>query len=267
MREVKRNLLHHLLFCWKICETAVPFHLKDATRRSGKCEAGTHRGPSREHFSKPTQTDLDKDMDSHSNSKGALWNRLHVFAVWGTAVGLVFFAIYPATNWIATLRTNHYNLYWDTELAIPFCPFFVWPYLSMYGLFFLPPFFLSPGQLKRLAQELIVATSLAGIIFLILPAHLGFDRILPSDPLYRMVFTQIFFFDHPHNLAPSLHVAYSTAIVLSIAIHIGNFARYMLYGWLIFLALSTLLIHQHHLIDVISGAAMAVLINLWRKKI
>lgn len=186
---------------------------------------------------------------------------------WGGLVGLAFFSIYPTTNWLAGLRSDQFRLFIEPELGLPFVPEFIWLYLSMYALFMLPPFFLSPPDLRRLAKELISATCLAGAIFLILPARLGFARTLPPDAFYRELFESLFTVDQPFNLVPSLHVVYSTAIVLAVAARAGTAARALLFPWLALVLASTVLVHQHHLLDVFAGLALALLMrSYWKEK-
>lgn len=150
---------------------------------------------------------------------------------------------------------------------MPFVPEFIWPYLSMYVLFILPPFFLSPGDLKRLAKELILATCLAGAIFLIFPARLGFARTLPADSFYHTLFQGMFALDQPFNLVPSLHVVYSAAIVLAISARANTTARSLLFAWLALVMASTVLVHQHHFLDVFAGLALSLLMRFyWKEK-
>jgi membrane-associated phospholipid phosphatase len=103
-------------------------------------------------------------------------------------------------------------------------------------------------------------------VFLALPARLGFERIVLDDVLYNSLFAQLFAVDLPHNLVPSLHVVYSAIIALSLAEGISNpMTRLALWAWLALLCLSTLLVHQHHLLDVVTGLVVALAFNLYFK--
>lgn len=130
---------------------------------------------------------------------------------------------------------------------------FIWFYLSMYLLFALPPFFLQPLELKRLGIELLVATAVAGVVFVIFPVKLGFERVTPDDPLYGRIYAAVFSIDKPFNLVPSLHVVYTCAIALSIGRRMREYSRGILLLWATLISLSTLLVHQHHLLDVVSA--------------
>lgn len=121
--------------------------------------------------------------------------------------------------------------------------------------------FLKEPALTKLGKEIIVGTCLSGIVFLLFPSVLGFERVIPNEA-YRNLFENIFALDLPHNMAPSLHIVYSGAILLAIfqsSEKKGIKAFAML--WLLFISLSTLLVHQHHLIDIFLGYILVILLN------
>lgn len=187
------------------------------------------------------------------------------FVLWGSLIGLVFFAIYPASNWLTSRRTGQLHLYFEDELSIPFLPQFVWLYLSMYLLFVLPPFFVPAHAAARVGKQLIAGCVVCGLLFLLFPAVLGFERALPPDAPYRQIFQAIHDVDAPHNLAPSLHVVFSGVIALACASFARTPFRWCLWVWFALIVLSTVLVHQHHLIDVASALLLvAALRSRWR---
>src|SRR5262249_16357336 len=56
-----------------------------------------------------------------------------------------------------------------------------------------------------------------------------------------------------YNMVPSLHVALSVACVNAFAGQGHGTGRILWWIWAVAIALSTLLTHQHHIIDVLSG--------------
>lgn len=185
-----------------------------------------------------------------------------IYGFWCSVVGVTFLAIYPLCNWISTQRASVYHFYLPAELLIPLEPVFIWCYLSLYALFLAPPFLLKVQELRKLGRSLVAATVFSGLLFLVLPTQLGFARELPEEPLYRPIFSALFSLDHPYNLAPSLHVVYSTLVVLALtAIPSHRRWRPFWWLWLLLLCLSTLLVHQHHLADILSGLLVASLFS------
>ncbi len=205
------------------------------------------------------------------NDSSRLWATRTVwktYGFWFVCISVVFFTVYPTCNWITAQRDVTYGLYLDAELSIPLVPEFVWAYLSLYILFLLPPFLLTPAEMNSLGKKLVTAIVVCGIVFLLVPTRLGFARVLPDTPLYDAVFESIFSVDLPHNLVPSLHVAFSTLILVSLFSVSRRLAGKMVFAtWLVLISLSTLFVHQHQLIDVVTGLLVALLIYpLFRDK-
>ena len=187
------------------------------------------------------------------------------YGAWACVVGVAFFAVYPACNWVTSLRPS-LALYAASELRIPFVPRLIWAYLSMYALFAAPPFFLEPAGLRTLGRQLTAATLFSGLLFILFPAKLGFARVVPTETLYAGLFSRLFALDLPHNLAPSLHVVFSALISLALCDRArAPWVRAACRAWLALLCASTVLVHQHHLLDVASGLAVASICRHWLK--
>jgi hypothetical protein len=195
---------------------------------------------------------------------GAALPRLRTYLFWSFWVGVAFFGVYPTMNWLTSLRPRPWHLYAPAELAIPFVPQFVWAYLSMYLLFLLPPFVLPVERMPILGRQLIAGSLVSALFFLLLPAELGFPRAVPAAAPYDAIFASVFRIDRPYNLVPSLHVIFSTAIALACAEVVRPPARAALRAWLAVIVASTVLVHQHHLMDV--AAALAVVVALRRSE-
>lgn len=184
--------------------------------------------------------------------------RLKSYLFWMVPVALVFFGLYPTTNIFTATRQDTLALWLPAELNIPFIPAFIWAYLSMYLIILVPVFFINRQQQRRLAIELMIVTLIAAVIFLLFPARLGFVRQLPAEPLYHALFKPLLALDYPYNLVPSLHVAWSCTVVLAITCQRKGWLVWGLYSWLGLIAVSTLFVHQHHLLDVITGGLLSL---------
>ncbi|MEO8381260.1 MAG: phosphatase PAP2 family protein [Acidobacteriota bacterium] len=187
--------------------------------------------------------------------------RLSTYLRWSLGVAVAFLTTYPTVNWLTSLRSWRLHLYLPGELAIPFVPELVWAYASLYALFVMPLFFLPAERIPALGRQLMAGSILSGVCFLLFPAELGFVRELPTAELYAWLFSSVFRVDHPYNLVPSLHVLYSATIVLACADHARPLARVLLWSWLALIAVSTVLIHQHHLLDLAVAFALVPLLR------
>jgi membrane-associated phospholipid phosphatase len=194
--------------------------------------------------------------------QGPRGQRLRTYLKWAAWVSVAFFAVYPTMNWITSMRSGPLHLYLASELAIPFVPELIWAYLSLYVLFLLPPLFIPAARMPALGKQLIMGTAASAIVFLLLPAELGFARTLPESTQYAGLYAAIFSVDRPYNLVPSLHVVFSAAIAMACADFARPRVRAVLFAWIGIVAASTVLVHQHHLIDV----AAAFLLVWWLRR-
>lgn len=190
--------------------------------------------------------------------------RWRTYGHWASFNLLIFGVFYPLVNWLTGLRASTFSLYLDGEMFIPFLPEWIWIYLSINLLFMLPPLFMRASDMPLLGRRMLAATVCGCVIFLLLPARLGFERVVPDDGLYRSVFVGLFQADGPHNLAPSLHVTYASLCILSFQVATRGWLARVAWGlWLASIMASTVLVHQHHLLDVVSGLLLAVSIARW----
>jgi len=170
--------------------------------------------------------------------------------------GLWFVLVYSGCDAITAHRDARVRIHFDWETKIPFVPDAVLVYMSIYPLFFAAPFVLRQRQeFLALAVTLNTVILAGGLGFLLLPAQLAFP---PSDELG--LFPHLFRFadrlNLTYNLVPSLHVALSVACIGAFVSKTGQAGRILLWSWSAAIAASTLLTHQHHLVDVVSGGGL-----------
>lgn len=193
-----------------------------------------------------------------SNRYRGIGNAL-LYARLAVPLSLLFAVVYFGTNWITSRRTGNYRLYFEWELAIPFVPSMMYVYASLLVLLLLPAFTHTRAQLIALARALVTALFVAAAVYLLLPAELGFVR--PGQvPGYNAVFQALYALEMPHNLVPSLHVAASTLFIAALYRNLSSiWIRAGLLLWGLLLCASVLLVHQHHVLDVVSGLLLGYL--------
>lgn len=176
---------------------------------------------------------------------------------WAGTLLVLFLLVYGGLNWFTARRSDHLSLWFEWERAIPFVPGMVWAYLSLFVSFFLPMFALDARGIDALCRRLALATMISGACFLLFPSRLGFDR-LDTVAGYEQIFGVIHFLDLPHNLAPSLHVSWSLILLLTLASVSTWWLRATFVLWIGLLIASVLLVHQHHVLDVVGGILVAL---------
>ena len=173
----------------------------------------------------------------------------------GAGIFALFVLLYASINYFTAGREGLWRVYWDWELSIPFWPGMILVYWSLGPLFLMPLFALDRSGLRRLAGALVWATVLAGLCWLLFPARLGFERVTEVGVLPG-AYALLYAVDLPHNLLPSLHVAYSAVLLAFLWCHAPRW-RVVWGGWFLLMCLSVLTVHQHHLADVVGGMGLA----------
>jgi membrane-associated phospholipid phosphatase len=133
-------------------------------------------------------------------------------------------------------------------------------YMSLYGLFVLAPFVLrSRRELRALVLTLAALILGGGIGFLVVPAELAFPP--PAEAALGRWAALYHFADRlnlTYDLVPSLHVAFAVACVAVFAPRAPRAGRVAVWAWGALIASATVLTHQHHVIDVVTGWLLAL---------
>lgn len=140
---------------------------------------------------------------------------------------------------------------------VPRVPFFLIAYVSLYPMILWAFHVQHSSQLYL--KKMLAAVFLGAVIHLMVPGRLDFPRV-PPEGIFSLPFELLYALDKPHNLAPSLHVVFAcfSASQLSRA-HPGG--RPLFLGWCVLIVASTVLTHQHHLIDVVTGWAFFLVVE------
>jgi len=186
------------------------------------------------------------------------------FQVYGLSIAflLLFVAIYGSTSALSAHIPWRLHVSFAFERAIPFVPYASLAYLSMDLLVGLAPFALR--DLKRMLpmfSTLCAQTAIAGVCFLVLPVETDFSPRKVADasaPLFQVADL----LNLERNFLPSLHVGFAVTAALAYAERVSFVGKVAFGLWALLIAISTLLIHEHHLLDVFAGALLAWL--LWR---
>jgi membrane-associated phospholipid phosphatase len=188
------------------------------------------------------------------------WRHLSYAAILTAVVDVLFAAVYFGADYVTGLRAHHLHLFLRQELAIPLWPSMILVYDSLYLLFILAPFVLRTREhLNRLALTAAATITASGILFLIFPAELGFRPPIVTGP-FKTIFEVSDKLNLDYNLVPSLHVGLAMICLQAFWPKRSLVARTWLAVWGVALVLSTLLTHQHHVLDAVSGAGLALVI-------
>lgn len=182
---------------------------------------------------------------------------------------LLYFLIYlPWFGHLEKTVTTHFHvIHMAIDDYIPFCEYFIIPYLLWFGyVAWGIGYFFRKNKEEYTRLCIVLFTGMT--IFLIVSTLYPNGHYLRPDTFERNnIFVQMVKWLHstdtPTNLFPSIHVYNSIAINMAVW-HSDNFKKKkaVRYGSAIFMTsiiLSTMFLKQHSVFDVITGIALAVL--------
>lgn len=170
----------------------------------------------------------------------------------------IFFSIYGGASLLARLRGAREAFHFDWELRLPFVPSVAIVYLSVPLLLLLAPFILRTWRsFTPFFLTLTAETLVGGIFFLLLPMAQGY----PEREAYGLggaVFRLADRLNLDYNEFPSLHIAFAVTAAIVYGRRCGWLGKTLFGLWAITVAVSTLFMHEHHLIDLGAGALLGL---------
>jgi len=173
---------------------------------------------------------------------------------------LWFVLVYGGMDFLTARRSFRVPVHFPAELAIPFIPVMTLFYMSIYLLFWMAPFVLrTRREFRALVITVAFAILFGGIGFFLFPADLAFVPPREEDlGIWAGLFHCADRLNLTYNLLPSLHVAFAVVCVTIFSGRAPAAGRVLLWFWAAMIAASTVLIHQHHLLDVATGWLLAL---------
>jgi protein-tyrosine phosphatase len=183
--------------------------------------------------------------------------RFHQALTVSVGLSILFLIVYGGCNWIASQRSDVAIFYFQWERAIPFVPCFILPYLSIDLFFVAAPFLCqSEGELRAFSRRVTAAIIVSGICFLLFPFRFAFPRP-HANGWIGTLFDWFREADAPYNLLPSLHATLWMLLAQIYLRHTHNLLRKPVIVWMALIGLSPVFTYQHHVIDIITGFALA----------
>lgn len=188
------------------------------------------------------------------------WAHLRYAGLLSLANTLWFLAVYGGTDLLTARRGFRVPVHFAAELSIPFVPWMTVFYMSLYGLFFLAPFILrTRREFAAIVSTMAVAIGVSGAAFLLFPAELAFAPVQDGQlGAWAGIYHIADDLNLTYNLLPSLHVAFAVICASVFSSRASGPVKIVLWLWASLIAASTVLIHQHHLLDVITGWLLAI---------
>jgi len=173
-----------------------------------------------------------------------------------------FIAYFVTENFIP--ESECYMVYSPLDDMIPFCEYFVVPYVLWYAwivgslLYFM---FYNPVSFKNMMKFIIITQVCATIIYVAFPNGQALrPEVFERDNIFTRIIGSLYSFDTNTNVFPSLHVAYSIGIA---SVWVKEKDASVL--WKIFMVvfgvlviLSTAFIKQHSILDAFGALPICI---------
>ncbi len=188
------------------------------------------------------------------------WKHLRYAALLSLANTFWFLLVYGGLDALTARRGFRVPVHFSAELRIPFVPAMTVFYMSLYLLFLMAPFVLrSRREFRAAVWTLAVVIACAGAGFLAFPARLAFPPPQEAElGSWAGLFHLADRLNLTYNLLPSLHVAMGVVCVAILAPRAPGIGKIALWSWMVLIAASTVLTHQHHVLDVVTGWLLAI---------
>jgi len=175
------------------------------------------------------------------------------------ALSLLFITVYGITGWVASLRADVGTWAFEWEQRIPLVPWLIVPYMSLDLFFVAAPFVCAnESELRAFRRRMSMAILVSGMFFLAMPLRCTFPLSQPSG-WTSAIFQALHDFDRPYNLFPSLHISIWMILAATYHRRTGGGVRLVIHTWFVLIAVSTVLTHQHHVVDVLGGLILGLL--------
>lgn len=191
-----------------------------------------------------------------------------------------YFVMYFLTENIIP-RENCYVVHSPLDDLIPFCEYFVIPYVGWYLLIVVSLLYFAlynVENFKRLQIYIIVTQVVAMVIYVVFPNRQDLRPALDElgrENFFTDVIGFLYGFDTSTNVCPSLHVGYSLGIA-SIWLKEKSAAwwsKTIVVVFCILVCVSTVFIKQHSVVDAFVAVPMCVLAEIiscggfWKEKL
>jgi membrane-associated phospholipid phosphatase len=179
----------------------------------------------------------------------------------------IFFSVYGGASLLARIRGARPDFHFDWELRLPFIPWLAIVYLSVPLLLLLTPFILRTWRsFTPFFLTLTAETLVAGVFFLLLPMVQAYPA-REAHGFGGAIFHLADRLNLDYNEFPSLHIAFTVTAAIVFGRRCGPLGRTLFALWAVVVAVSTLFLHEHHLLDLAAGATLGLVsvVTVWRR--
>jgi membrane-associated phospholipid phosphatase len=177
---------------------------------------------------------------------------------------VVYFALYFLTENLIPIENCHI-IYSKIDDIIPFCEWFLIPYVGWYFLIVVSLLYFAlynTESFKKLQTYIMITQAVAMIVYIIYPSCQNLrPEVLPRDNFLTDCVAFLYSFDTNTGVCPSLHCAYSIGIA-SVWLRekdVSAIWKIAVVVMVILICLSTMFIKQHSVVDFFAALPVCII--------
>lgn len=187
-----------------------------------------------------------------------------VSLLWLAGLGVLFYASYGFSNWLASQRSGVPSIVFGWEHGIPFLAWTIVPYWTT-NLFYAASVFLcrTSAEFSSHVRRLLTAQVISVACFILFSLKFSWPKPDTSG-VFNFLYEGLALFDKPYNQAPSLHVALTVILAALYFKVLPKWSRIFFAAWSALVIVSVMTTYQHHFIDIPTGALLGLFcVWLW----
>jgi membrane-associated phospholipid phosphatase len=170
------------------------------------------------------------------------------------AYGVGFVLLWGGSHALSDLQTERMPLYFQWERDVPYVGWVLPLYFSLDVLVAIAPFFFRTWrQSVPLMRTLLLQLLIAAPFFVLVPIEPGFQNEMATGVWGTYLFEPLGLENGSQwNHTPSLHVAYACTFAFALT----SVPRWLRWTWALGVCVSTVLVHEHHLVCIAGGLVL-----------
>ena len=186
---------------------------------------------------------------------------------------VLFSLVWSAAHELSDLWGRRLPLTFEWEAQIPFQLWILPLYFTLdLAVIAIPLLFRSAREALPPMGLFLIQVVIAAPFFVLLPIENAYTNDMATGVWGAYLFEPLGMKNVSQwNQTPSLHVTYSLTVATIVARRFGGPGAWLAFAWAIPVSISTMLVHEHHLICVVGGLILCVatipLLFLWSRRL
>lgn len=181
---------------------------------------------------------------------------------------IVYFALHFLTEAFIP-KTSCHVVHGALDDIIPFCEYFVIPYVGWYFLIIFSLIYFAlfnPDNFKKMMKFIIFCQLTAMVIYIVFPNRQDLrPQVFPRDNIFTDLLKVIYGFDTNTNVCPSMHVAFSIGIASAWLKEreASRVTRTVVVLLCLLICVSVVFVKQHSVVDIYAAIPLCLVAEIF----